>query len=187
MNPDAVYGIYETAAGEYLTRLAKLVPAGQAIVEIGVFQGRSLAFLAMGAHDAEEGVQVYGVDPWNLPRESKPKYNSDETYQAVRKVFSLTPHVHLVRDFSVEAAAKWRGPKIGLLHIDADHTDAGVRSDFRAWMRHLAPGAAVCFDDYHRSFPGVITAVDDFWQEGVLSVPVRPEGATRLAVTEFLG
>jgi hypothetical protein len=185
MNPDAVYGIYETAAGEYLQRLASKVPADQAIVEIGVFQGRSLAFLAMGA---QPGVRVFGVDPWNLPRKSKPKYSSDETYQAVRKVFSLVPQVELVRDFSVEAAVKYRGPKIGLLHIDADHTEAGVRSDFGAWKRHLARGSFVCFDDYHRGdFPGVVKGVNGLVNEGLLTGHYRPTGTSRLAVTQYFG
>ena len=183
MNPDAVYGIYETAAGEYLQGLAAQVPVDQAIVEIGVFQGRSLAFLAMGA---KPGVRVFGVDPWNLPRKSKPKYSSDETYRTVRKVFSLIPQVELVRDFSVEAAVKYRGPKIGLLHIDADHTEAGVRSDFGAWRRHLAPHAYVCFDDYHKGdFPGVIKGVDGLVRSGALEPVYRPEGTSRLAVSRY--
>lgn len=183
MNPDAVYGIYETAAGRELTRLAALVPPHQAVVEIGVFRGRSLTFLAEGRDSF-----VYGVDPWNLPRQSKPKYNSDETYQAVREVFKDYPYVTLVRDFSVEAAVKYGGPKIGLLHIDADHTAAGVASDFGAWRRHLAPGAYVCFDDYDEAtFPGVVNAVDGLVRNGKLRMLPTPEGATRLAVTEYLG
>ena len=187
MNPDAVYGIYELAAGKALEDLASKVSSDLAIVEIGVFQGRSLAFLAMGSQSGNLA-PVFGVDPWNLPRKSKPKYSSDETYRAARKVFKGVSHVTLVRDFSVEAAAKYHGPPVGLLHVDADHTEFGVRSDFRAWQRHLAPGAIVCFDDYHEGdFPGVVTGVDGLKNRGLLSTVKRPEGTSRLAVCEFLG
>lgn len=182
MLPEDVEGIYEEAAGRELRRLAARVPIDQAIVEIGVFRGRSLAFLADGA----DGSWVYGVDPWNLPRPSKAKYNSDSTYGYVRDLFKGFANVTLVRDFSVEAAAKYGGPKIGLLHIDADHRAAGVRADFGAWERHLAPGATVCFDDHHDDFPGVKQVVAELVRKGKLCEPRLPHGTTRLAVCEYL-
>lgn len=180
MNPEAVDGIYEEAAGLELARLAAEVPPGQAIVEIGVFRGRSLSFLAAGAWESP----VYGIDPWNLRRPSKPKYSSDETYAYAREVFKDDENVTLVRDFSVEAAVKYAGPKIGLLHIDADHRYEGVMSDFRSWQRHLTKGAVVCFDDYSDLHPGVVKFVNECRYLGGIYMPA---GCTRLAVTRYIG
>ena len=54
--------------------------------------------------------------------------------------------VRLVNLSSEAVAPGWTIP-IALLFLDGDHTYRGVRRDFDCWDSHLAPGAAVAFDD----------------------------------------
>lgn len=72
-------GLTTPEACEHLAALGMTVPADQAILEIGVFKGRSLAALATYAT-----AQVVGIDPFDLPRKSKAKYSSPETYAAAK-------------------------------------------------------------------------------------------------------
>lgn len=76
----------------------------------------------------------------------------------------------MIRDFSVDAAAAWTGPKIGLLFIDGDHRQPAVRKDFRKWQPHLDRHAVIVFDDYSDSHPGVPAAVAALAEKGILRV-----------------
>lgn len=150
-------GLTEPEACAHLAALGMQVPHDQAIVEVGVYKGRSLAALATYAT-----AQVVGIDPWNLPRKSKAKYSSDETYATAKANLEGYENVTLIKQFSVTAAENWllTFPRIGLLYIDSDHRYAPVLADFAAWSAHFAPGATVAFDDCHPDFPGVPEAVE---------------------------
>lgn len=84
----------------------------------------------------------------------------------------LAAFVTPIRAFSVDAAAKWDGPEIGLLFIDGSHTYEDVKADYQAWLPHLAPGAVVALDDYGtKPNPGVTRFVQETEQEWDLSTP----------------
>jgi predicted O-methyltransferase YrrM len=181
-------GLSRIEACEVLKGLAFNVPSSQVIVEIGVYRGRSLMALAEGAWEGS-GAMVYGIDPWNLPRPSKPKYASDETYEVALNnchASIANEHITLIRGFSCAVAENWlpEDGKIGLWYLDADHRKLPVLADFSAWQPHMAPDALVCFDDHHADFPGVIEAVNCLWQKGRIT---RPQMMTdRLAVSRLL-
>jgi hypothetical protein len=89
-----------------------------------------------------------------------------------------------LQGFSVDVAAEWAGPPVGLLYIDADHAEHNVRSDFWAWEPHLVPGASVVFDDVDTPRnPGVRVVVDEL--ADVLGVCRVVEG--QLAVGVYQG
>jgi hypothetical protein len=164
MNLEDLSGLLAPGIGDALSDLASRVPADQAIVEVGSFRGKSTAYLAAGAK-AGHGAPVHAVDPWDLPGNpygkhgySAPDVREDFESQlrAVRLWSRVTPH----RAFSVDAAADWDGPPIGLLFIDGDHSEAAVRADVEAWTPHLAAEHVVAFDDYDTPRnPGVAVVV----------------------------
>lgn len=147
-----------------LIRLAEDVPTDEAVVELGVFQGGSLIYMASGHPD------VYGIDPWGLDGPHLSNELTTRWYggkQGLQNMLAterlLAKHglsATLIRGFSTEVAETWDKP-VGLLHIDAHHTYIDVMADFAAWQPHLASGATVVFDDYFDRFPGVMQAVDE--------------------------
>jgi hypothetical protein len=201
LHPHQAKGLSSRAAGEHLERLARAVPAGQAIVEIGVFHGRTLLYLAKGSAEGN-GAPVHGVDPWDLPGERYPSAWAAEKRH--RSTFTLTEtretchanirnatflgHVHITthRAFSTEFAAEWDGPKIGLLHIDGNHNYPDALHDFEAWRPHLAPDAVVVWDDWDDKHPGVQQSVAELVLRGELTPPQSAPGAERLAVTRTI-
>lgn len=169
----------------HLTLLAASVPRDQAVVEIGVFQGGSLPYLAAGSNN------TYGVDAWGL----KGSYLDDPylaSYQGPHTTEFNMAHTQnlldryglkatLIRQVSTVAASEWKGPKIGLLHIDAHHIEPEVILDFMSWKPHLAEDAYVVFDDYTSEFPGVKAAVDYLCERHLVWIELW-EG--RMAVTQ---
>lgn len=157
-------GLTTVEACEVLRHLASLVPEDQAIVEIGVYRGRSLLALAEGAQ-LGNGATVTGIDPFNTPRPSKPKYASDETYVTAQlnvRDSIASDYLRLVKGFSITTAGRWdTTQKVGMLYIDADHREVPVLQDFHAWSWHMVPGSIVAFDDCDEAtFPGVVRAVE---------------------------
>ena len=175
---------------ETLYRLAALVPSDEAIVELGTFRGASAVWMAAGAR-AGLGAHVWTIDPHDLPghrtttgrspgtiRYEDPAIRQDAERQIAESGFG--DGVTMIRGFSVEEAGRWTGPKVGLLFIDGDHREHAARKDFRSWQPHLSPYAAVCFDDYADSHPGVPAAVEKLVERHVLLPPIT---YGRIAVT----
>lgn len=170
-----------------LADLAIQVPAGQEIVEIGVFQGRTALQLAWGA-SLGNSAHVTAVDAWDAPGNTygPPFTEADSRTWAAYWVdsFGYKDKINLVHAFSHEVAADWSGPAVGLLFVDGDHTKEGARQDIEGWAPHLAPGATIAVDDLdHPDWPGVREALEELVAEGVLEEFVVH--ADRLAVTRL--
>jgi hypothetical protein len=162
-----------------LSELAAQVPLDECIVELGVHQGGSLVRLAQ-AHP-----HVYGCDPWGLPNAypAKPRmrilYNENNQAVAQQALDDAGVKATLIRGFSTTEGQNWKGPKVGLLYVDAMHTERAVLADVKAWLPHLT--GWVCFDDYNRRYPGVMAAVDRLCLDILEFVELV---GTRLAVTQ---
>ena len=170
-HPRDIDGLIPEGVGEALAMLAVSVDSADAIVEIGSYRGKSAAYLADGAsRDRPPGTRptVYAVDPWDLQDDpGKHGYNTE----AVRQDFvwnieaagyAIGEDVVPIQGYSVEVAEAWpQADWIGLLFIDAHHTDDGVMADWSAWRPHLSAGAVVAFDDLDTPRnPGVRVAYD---------------------------
>lgn len=174
-----------------LADFAVQVPAGQEIVELGVFQGRTALQLAWGA-SMGHGAHVTAIDPWDLPGNvySPPFTDAESRTWAHHWVDTLgyADKIRLVHAFSQDAAETWDelgdNKPVGLLFVDGDHTKEGAKLDIVSWAPHLAPGARIAVDDYgHPDWPGVGEAVDELVAEGVLE-PIEIFH-DRLAVTRL--
>jgi hypothetical protein len=167
---DNTQGLIEKDEGRRLADLAAHVPADLAIVEIGSHTGLSSCWLAAGSR-AGNGAHVTCVDPYPMPRpgslddpwELGPEgvlarfvSNIEGTTQDTPRV-SYWPSVTLLRTTSEQAGAMWVKP-VGLLFVDAIHTEAGVMADWAAWEPHLVGVAA--FHDYGDGYPGCRRGID---------------------------
>ena len=177
---DGVRAWTNAAALDELVRLASGVTEG-CIVEVGVREGGTLRAMAEAAT-----VPCYGVDAWGLANYADPgddaaaeRVDLDTFATACRNVDGRAA---LMRSLSRDAARHWDAGPIGLLHVDAEHTEAAVLADFAVWSEHLLPGAIVTFDDYKpKRWPGVVAAVDALAASGKVEA-LRFVG-NRLAVT----
>lgn len=183
-----VKGVTPEDIGITLADFALAVPADQAIVELGVYHGKTALQMAWGATQGH-GAHVWAVDPWDMPGNV---YGTDMGDLGGARAWArywvrslgYANKISLVHGFSHEVAGSWSGSKIGLLFVDGDHTAEGARRDIESWAPHLAKGAVIAIDDYvNPNYPGVAEAVDALVSEGVLApVEVYHErlGVTRL-------
>lgn len=161
-----VEGWLSHSNGRWLASLAAEVPRDQAIVQIGVYKGRSCFYMA-----AEAQATVYGIDPWDLPGKRETSKGEPFTDPAIKEAayrhrseLGMDTKVEFIQGFSVEVAKGW-GIPVGLLMIDGEHTHEASLADARAWEPHLAPGAVVAIDDVTPKFAGVEKTVEVLEQE----------------------
>lgn len=157
-----------------LAMLAADFPEGDCI-EIGVAAGRSLVFFSLLMQYCNLGVTV-GIDPWTNFAIKQDVGSLDTKMLAEQAVWdrgvqtlamTLLPYAKqdlaFVRQTSAAAYQDYAaqrmmgaaplGPiktsgRIGVLHVDGNHTEEKAAEDLALWTQHLVPGAWVIVDDY---------------------------------------
>lgn len=154
---------------------ARDVPRDGVIVEVGVFCGRSLAFLANELMTLEkETVTLIGIDNWsrsvteemlvrNNPSVSGPVLQHYSPEAVVAK-FEGYPNLKLIRGNSHDAILQIEHTA-NYIWLDAGHTFEEVSKDLSAAFVALGQGGTLGIHDYNeQTFPGVYNAVNKFLQ-----------------------
>ena len=175
---------------EVYARWAREAPPGAVFVEVGVFLGRSLAFLL--EHLRGKDATVYAVDPWvddwrpEEWRDGVPGEGHHYTWGGdLREVsnahggpfrsalWHLMAHagedfekVRVLRVPSVQAARLFEPGSVDFVWIDGDHNEGAIRQDIAVWTPLVKPGGAIGGHDYSESYPGVVRAVDEAFGPG---------------------
>ena len=160
------------SAMELYLRMIESAPPGSTIVEVGVFCGQSLIFLAERAREADKGLRIVGVDNFMGSPEFEGKvFFNDQPWSAapvgtlVRCCMEslsrrgVLDDVTLIVSDSAKAAGMFADESVHAVFIDADHSEEGCGGDIAAWLPKVAPGGIIAGDDYW-AFPGVKAAVD---------------------------
>jgi len=138
-----IEGCISDAEGELLYRLAKDVPEGQAIVEVGRGKDKSTVWLAKGSEAGEKN-KVYSI----ASHKGSPDHvRVDEENMHTEFIANLTKAriqdtVVSLHETSEEAARRWK-EKIGLLWINTSHEYEDVKKVVLSWQRYLYPNAIV--------------------------------------------
>lgn len=156
-------------------RAVETAPYGATLVEVGVFFGRSLAYLGQKAKDADKGLKVVGVDTWlgspefdgsiwigddRIPINKMPPGFVLQQCYANLVGLGLQDTVSLFVSDSVKAADLFSERSCHMVFIDANHEEWAVAADIEAWQGKVAFGGILAGHDYDVGFPGVVAAVD---------------------------
>ena len=131
-----------------------LGPDPKVYLEIGVYDGGSLAFMMQHPYQTE----LHGVDPLVLPGQVEHTFANIAVFNTFGR--KVTVHQQYSHD-----PALWRELdeiSIDLIFIDGDHHASSVVEDFELSSSRVAPGGFIVFDDYldPQCSPGVRPAVD---------------------------
>ncbi len=157
----------------YLEECAR-IPDGGSVVEVGVWCGRSLAFLLVEFLNRGKWVTVHGVDLFERTPEM-PKAADLEHLTNILRVQHLTATLH--KGLSWEMAAQFPDASQDMVFVDASHDLESVRKDLRAWHSKVKPGGTFAGHDFTGHHPGVVRAVREFFPAGA----VRQHGSCWVA------
>ena len=123
---------------------APALRAGDVILEIGTFAGRS-AFPALRGALANpartEPPQFHVID---IPADSMA-----ETREAIARA-NLTPYCHLFQGVLKDFVQRWSITPT-MVFLDGDHSYDGVRTDLEILSRYLKPGTPILVHDFVKS------------------------------------
>jgi hypothetical protein len=180
-SPDNIFGwmdfepVYDRAVAS--------APPGAALVEVGVFMGKSLAYLGLKARESGKNLRVFGVDSWSGSDEFTDNVwlNESPVNEVPGSVLGLCytnlaglgllEDVTLVVSHSVRAAGLFADGSLHMVFLDAAHDEESVAADIAAWLPKVAPGGVLAGHDYRPEdgFPGVKAAVDKVFGDRVIA------------------
>lgn len=148
------------AEGELLYNLAKNVPEGQVIVEIGRGKRVSTIWLAKGSA-AGNMSKVYSIRsrserPGDIEADEE---NTNAGFIVNLEKAGVQTIVNYSHTDSEDASRKWK-EKVGLLYINTAHEYEHVKEAFLNWKRHLSPNARVVV--YSSEQPGPSRVIKEY-------------------------
>jgi predicted O-methyltransferase YrrM len=149
-----ITALMSEAESKFLTSLAAQAPDTGAIVELGVFQGASLAALCAGAGDK----RVIGVDSWMMQDRGP---NNAKLARANLRALGYKPRIvtgqsHVIPD-GVE--------RVAMLYVDTDHYRVVLERELTAWLPLVGPGGIVALHDYgHPNYQQMVPTIDAWFQ-----------------------
>ncbi len=151
-----IEGCISDAEGELLYRLAKDVPEGQAIVEVGRGKDKSTVWLVKGSEAGEKN-KVYSIasHKGSLDHVKVDEENMHTEFIANLTKARVQDTVVSLHETSEEAARRWK-EKIGLLWINTSHEYEDVKKVILSWQRHLYPNAIVAVHGCNQPGPSQV-------------------------------
>lgn len=132
---------------------------GAIAVEVGVFKGKSILYLAERLLGRGIRADLYAVDTFEgdevLAYEQKGKILLDY----LQNVYPMREHITTIIQPSVQAAKSFADASLDFVFIDAAHDYANVCADIKAWRPKVRKGGMLAGHDYHH--PPVYEAVRD--------------------------
>lgn len=128
-------------------------------VEVGVYGGRSLFPLALGAYRNGFG-RVVGIDMWtseaategepDVYTETWKTHNFEDKFIQVCEFARREPYSSIVeirRNHLVVAADDFDDESIGIFHEDGNHSKTVSQASVKAWVPKVKSGGIFIFDD----------------------------------------
>ncbi|MDT9225498.1 MAG: tetratricopeptide repeat protein [Limnospira sp. PMC 1279.21] len=139
--------------------LAKLVPPGGVVVEVGSFLGLSSYAWAKSVHSS---VTVYCIDSWEQDVEYAQKwrdrYQTDYNLENFREFTKNCPNLVALPGLSPQDFADW-DKSIDLYCLNVDYQNIVFGENLSFWSQFLKPDGIICGRGYGQEFPMVIEEV----------------------------
>ena len=153
---DSIEGFLVSPVRErWLFTIARSLPDGANIVEIGSFKGRSTCCLAYGCRGTKK--RVFAIDTFEGNDVDFFHKGFFEEFRYNVEKCGLTAYVVPIRGLSSQVAQTWDKP-IHLLFIDGSHDYGDVLADFFNFFPHVVPGGIVAVHDVVKTWPGPLKA-----------------------------
>lgn len=146
---------------EIYTRMVKEAPDVAHFVEVGSYQGRSAAYMAVEIANSGKRIRFDCVDPFN----GLGGYSV--SLEGFHGNMSLaTGYYNSIAMTSPEAADLYEDESLDFVWLDGDHSVEGMEKDVPAWLSKIKPGGYYGGHDYAPSSDnGVHPAVSKYLKD----------------------
>lgn len=140
------------------------VPKNCQWVELGAWTGKSTAYCAVELMNRKKFGRFVTVDNWSSNSELS---NSSKSIKEIflENISPIKDNIEVVHTNSWEAAEPFQDESLDFCYVDAGHTYDDVMKDLTAWWPKIKQNSYFGGDDYTSEFPGVVSAVHDFFKD----------------------
>ncbi|MEM1173013.1 MAG: tetratricopeptide repeat protein [Cyanobacteria bacterium P01_H01_bin.35] len=147
-----------------IEEIAKLVPPGGIVVEVGSSLGLSSY---TWAKSVDTSVTVYCIDVWEndaeYAKKLREKYQTDYSLENFRNFTERCPNIVTLPGFSPQDFAEWdKSIDVYCQNIDSQNTI--IQDNISFWSQFVKPGGIICGFGYGEEFPDVKNKVDNLSQ-----------------------
>jgi methyltransferase family protein len=151
---------------EFYDFLISELPANARFLEMGVFYGRGLVYLAK-----KSNFEVYGVDQFirtEMPYHTDDVTTDTEFHEACLRslikcdALKRTTLIHLP---SERAVTLFDDHYFDCVYLDGNHSYEAIANDISLWKPKVKHGGILSGDDYIQPWGGVIKAVDELLED----------------------
>lgn len=154
-----------------------ILPNNACWVEVGSYQGRSLSWLLVEAHNRGCKFDIHSVDIWGSDNASSADEKSkNKIYNNfIRNTSPFHGQFQIHRTLSWDAAHKFSNGSVDYVMIDAAHDYDSVKKDIEAWWPKISSGGYMGGDDFNSDETnGVAIAVLEFVKQHNLQIRYWP-------------
>ena len=154
---------------EFYEMLVATLPPKSRVLEMGVFYGKGLVYLAQNSD-----FQIYGVDQFkvaDMPYQKDDINTDTDFYEACLKNvirYVLESRIALIPMNSERASRMFPDHFFDCVFIDGKHDYDSAKKDIALWRDKVKFGGFMAGDDYVTPWGGVIQAVDEAFPERLL-------------------
>lgn len=132
------------------SRFVRELSKDSKIVEVGVWKGKSVVYLAVEIINANKSIKVDAIDTWLGSKSIPSELCNNSLYETF--ITNISPFRHIItpiRMDSVKASSLYIDNSIDVVFIDADHEYDSVKNDIIAWYPKVKSGGYIAGHDFH--------------------------------------
>lgn len=171
-----IQGWFTNEARDLYAEIVQGAEDGQILVEVGSWKGKSTAWMASNIKKSQKNLKFYCVDTWcgSLEHAKDSSIIKNTLYdEFLSNMRPLAGFFEPMRMTSIEASKLFSNQSIDFVYLDASHKYQDVKDDLNAWFPKIKLGGVIAGDDYIAGWPGVIKAVNEFFNERNMKFQVK--------------
>lgn len=162
------YFNYENVYRDFL----KTCPENSRVVEIGVWQGKSVCFAAVESIKENKQIKIYAVDTFEgspdeprIQKDLKELHEKETTLKEefLKNIEPVKDIIEVVHMDSISASKQFEDNSLDFVFIDGSHLYEAVLADIQAWLPKVKTGGVIAGHDIDgpEEFNGVRKAVEE--------------------------
>lgn len=159
----------------FYSYVAEHFPDDSHFVEIGVWKGKSAAFMAVELLNSNKNIKFDCIDTWDGSEEHldpnsgfyEPNLVDDKDYLYKHFLDNISPVSHIINPIrlnSLEAVKLYEDNSLDFVFIDAAHDYDNVLKDIKAWYPKVKNKTGIISGHDYSWGPEVKQAVHDFFE-----------------------
>jgi len=139
----------------YKSQVERIIGNGH-FVELGAWNGRSTAFMAVEIINSEKNIKFDVIDVW------ADENNTIEIFS--KNLRPVIKYINPVRGNSMELYKNYQDLSLDFVYIDTGHTEVQTFSEISLWYPKVKIGGVIAGHDFDNTdYPGVKIAVEKYF------------------------